>query len=183
MGTPDTDPLWDRGPDEEHDGDQLPANPGDRKHGTEPGRSQSRLIRLAWKPEPIEPPTVDPELPEMPWPERCAEAIRYAFLVAEHWLSRQGVLREWLRLTLWVGVALLAATLLVVPPVTMLLRGVVECSGLIEKTVSSITATVMGLPPIVIAIGSILIGARLLNRRWQTCRSRRRFQDQDDPYG
>ena len=89
-----------------------------------------------------------------------------------------------LRLNLWVGIALLAAALLVVPPVTVLLRGVAEWSGLIETTVSSITATVMGLPPIVIAISSVLIGAKLLTRRWQTRRSRRRYQqhDQNDPY-
>jgi hypothetical protein len=184
MQASNDDPLWDRDTDDEPDSDGLAMNPGDRKIVTGSQRPRLRVIRWVWNPEPIEPPTVDPELPKMPWPERCAEAIRYAFLRAEHWLSRQGVLREWLRLNLWVGVALLAAALLVVPPVTILLTGAAVWSGLIETTVTNITATVMGLPPIVIAISSVLIAAKLLTRRWQTRRSRRRYQnhEQNDPY-
>ena len=191
MGTPDTGPLWDGDPDDLEDGqgDQndrrgggLTESPGGRKPETSPGRSQPRLIRRAWSPEPVERPAVDPELPGMPWPERCAEAIRYAALRAEHWLSRQGVLREWLRLTLWAGIALLAAALLVVPPATMLLRGVAEWSGLVESIVLNVTSTVMGLPPIVIAVGSALLAARLLGRRWHSRRGRRRYHDPDDPY-
>ena len=119
----------------------------------------------------------------MPWPERCAEAIRYAFLAAEHWLSRQGVLREWLRLNVLIGIALLAAALLIVPPVTLLLEGVASWAGLVETTMSSITATVLGLPPIVIAAGSLLIGAKLLSRSWQRRKRRPRgYPDHHDPY-
>jgi hypothetical protein len=184
MQASDDDLLLDRDPDDGPDGDGLAENPGNPKRKTGSQRSHQRVIRWVWNPEPIKSPTVDPELPKMPWPERCAEAIRYAFLRGEHWLSRQGVLREWLRINLWVGVALLAASLLVVPPVTMLLTGVAEWSGLIETTVLNVTATVLGLPPIVIAIGTLLIAARLLTRRWQARRSRRRYQnhEQNDPY-
>jgi hypothetical protein len=181
MQTPENDPLFDGDRDE----DQLPANPSRRSGEEEPKRFQLELIRQAWKPQPIERPKIDPDLPKMPWPERCAEVIRYAFLGAEHWVSRHGVLREWLRINLWVGVCLLAAALLVVPPVTMLLEGVAEWAGLVENIVSSIVATVMGLPPIVIAISSVLILAKVLSRQWQRRRSRRRYQHQDpnDPYG
>ena len=188
MGTPDNGALWDRDPDDVEDdqddqcGGGLSEITGGRKPETRPARSHSPLIRRAWKPEPVERPAVDPELPGMPWPERCAETIRYAALRAEHWLSRQGALREWLRLTVWAGIALLAAALLVVPPVTMLLRGVAEWSGLVETTVLNVTSTAMGLPPIVIAVGSVLLAARLLGRRWQSRRSRRRYHDPDDPY-
>ncbi|MFT4549025.1 MAG: hypothetical protein ACI8XO_000281 [Verrucomicrobiales bacterium] len=182
MQTPEEDPLWD-GDLEGSDENQLPANTS-RPHdgGDGPKRFQLELIRKAWKPEPIEKPTIDPELPKMHWPERCAEAIRYAFLTAEHWISRHGVLREWLRLNLWVGVALLAAALLVVPPVTMLLEGVAEWASLIESTTSNVVATVMGLPPIVIAISSVLILIKVLSLRWQRRKRRRGYQDQNDPY-
>ena len=79
MGTPDTSPLWDGDPHDLEDGqgDQidrcgggLAESPGGRKPETSPGRSQPRLIRRAWSPEPVERPAVDPELPGMPWPER-----------------------------------------------------------------------------------------------------------------
>jgi hypothetical protein len=183
MGTPDTGPLWDRDPGDGPCGDQLPENTAGRGREAAPGRPRLRLVRRVWRPGPVGPPEVDPGLPGMPWPERCAEAIRYAALRAEHWLSSQGVLREWLRLTLWAGIALLAAALLVVPPATLILEGVASWAGLIEATMSSINATVMGLPPIVIATGSVLLAARLLNRRWHTRRGQRRSRDQDDPYG
>ena len=183
MQTPEDDPLWDRDPDRD-DQSQLPAETSDPKKADEPKRLKLELVRQAWKPEPIEQPSVDPQLSGMPWPERCAEAIRYAFLAAEHWLSRHGVLREWLRLNLWVGVALLAAALLVVPPVTMLLEGVAEWSSLVESTSSNVVATVMGLPPIVIAISSVLIAIKLLSRSWQRRKRRQRgYHDPHDPYG
>jgi len=183
MQTPEDDPLWD-GDREEGDENQLPASTS-RPHvgGEEPKRLQLELIRKAWKPEEIEKPTIDPELPKMPWPERCAEAIRYAFLAAEHWISRHGVLREWLRLNLWVGVALFAAALLVVPPITMLLEGVAEWASLVESTSSNVVATVMGLPPIVIAISSVLILIKVLSRSWQRRKRRRGYHDPNDPYG
>ena len=130
---------------------------------------------------PVERPSVDPDLPKMPWPERCAEAVRYAFLAAERWLSPQGVLREWLRLNLWVGIGLLAAALLVVPPVTMLLEGAAEWAGLVRTTAANITATVMGLPPVVIAISTALIAFKLLHRRWRQRRPRG-HRDPDDHY-
>ena len=78
---------------------------------------------------------------------------------------------------------LLAAALLVVPPVTMLLEGVAEWAGLVESTSSNVVATVMGLPPIVIAISSVLIAAKLLSRSWQRRKRRHRgYQDPNDPY-
>jgi hypothetical protein len=182
MQTPENDPLFDGDRDE----DQLPADTSHRS-GEEPKRFHLELIRQAWKPQPIERPTIDPDLPTMPWPERSAEVIRYAFFGAEHWISRRGFLREWVRTNLWVGVCLLAAALLVVPPVTMLLKGVAEWAALVENIVSNITTTVMGLPPIVIAISSVLILAKVLSRQWQRRRSRQRYQHQDqdpnDPYG
>jgi len=192
MRAPESEPLWDDDPDEEsdehggrdghdgRDGRQLPASPAGQ--GPRDAGRKFELVRHVWKPKPIPPPTVDPELPSMPWPERCAEAIRYAFLAAEHWLSRHGVLREWLRLNLWVGVGLLAAALLIVPPVTMLLQGVAEWSSLVESATSNVVATVMGLPPIVIAISSVLVAARLLTRSWQRRKRRRGYHDPNDPY-
>ena len=178
----DPDTLWDRDPDEEQDEPQVQPPPGLRTHEPLSRRRRRGLLDHLWKPRPIERPTIDAELESMPWPERCAEAICYAFLLAEHWLSRQGVLREWLRLNVWVGVALLAAALLIVPPVTLLLEGVAGWAGLVQMSVSSITATVLGLPPIVIAISSGLIAAKLLSRSWQRRKRRPDYPDQHNPY-
>ena len=166
MPASDEDQFWEN--EDDNSEDHLPAPTGGELQvkADQPHR-QLELVRKAWRPAPIRKPEVDRDLPDMPWPERCAEAIRYAFLVVEHWLSEQGVLREWIRLNLWVGIGLLAAALLVVPPITLLLEGVAEWSDLVETTTLNVTSTVMGLPPIVIAISTLLIVIKLLSRSWQ----------------
>ncbi len=174
MQPPDTDTDgWDADPEMP---DNLPVS--DPRSRTE--ESSGRLVRRVWRPDPVDHPEVDADLPKLPWPERCAEAIRYAFLSAEHWLSPKGVLREWLRVSLWIGVSLLAAALLVVPPVTLLLEGAVEWTGLVSATASNIVATVTGLPPVVIALGSLFIGYRLLRRHLARRRQQRGYRE--DPY-
>ena len=180
----DPDPLWDSDPSEEQNQSQLGDRPSTTASHETVGRPRRRgLIHYLWKPRPIKQPTIDPALPKLPWPERCAEALRFTFLRAEHWLSRQGVLREWLRLNLWFGIALLAAAVLIVPPVTLLLEGVASWAGLVETTMSSVTATVMGLPPIVIAASSLLIGTKFLTTRWRRRkRHHRGYPDHHDPY-
>ena len=126
MRTPDEDPGWDGAGDSPVRDLQAAARTGLAK--------PTGLVRAAWDPEPVDPPQIDRDLPGLPWPERSAESIRFTALSTEHWLSRRGVLREWLRLNLWVGTALLALALLVVPPVTMLLEGTAEWSELIRAT-------------------------------------------------
>jgi hypothetical protein len=180
MPANDKDPFWNDADEHGDSEDHLPAPAGgDLQVRPDQPQRQFDLVRKAWRPTPIEKPQIDRDLPGMPWPERCAEAIRYAFMVAEHWLSQQGVLREWIRLNLWVGVGLLVTALLIVPPVTLLLEGVAEWSELIERSALNVTSMVMGLPPIVIAVSTLLIVIRLLSRSWQRRRQRRGYQGQD----
>ena len=49
------------------------------------------------------------DLHHLTWPERSAEVLRFTGLRIEHWLSRGGWLREWIRLNLWVAVILTVA--------------------------------------------------------------------------
>ena len=175
MRAPDEDPGTD-------DAGDLPVR--DLQAAARTGlASPTGLARAAWDPEPVDPPQVDRGLPGLPWPERSAESIRFATLSAEHWLSRRGVLREWVRLNLWAGVALLAFALLVVPPVTMLLEGTAQWSALVKTTALNVAAAAAGLPPVVIAVGAAVIAIKLLRRGWLRRRSQRRYQDGGDPYG
>lgn len=112
MQTPYPEPDDDRPPNDPR------SLPGPRH------RPALKLARRMWDPAPVPKPVIDPDLDQLGWPERCAEVVRHALLSVEHWLSRGGWLREWIRLNLWLAVVLIAATVLVIPPVTALLDGV-----------------------------------------------------------
>ena len=178
----DDDDTSERLPDVEGGGAQGPPTAGTPEEDslTRSKRSTMQLIKRVWRAEPVPRPSIDPDLGNLPWPERCAEAIRYAFLTGERWISGRGGLREWIRINLWVGVGLLAIALLVVPPITMLLEGVSIWAGLVHDTVSAITATIMVLPPVVIAIAALWISFRVLRRNWHARQRRRRFEEPDD---
>lgn len=68
-----------------------------------------------WQPHPVPPPRVDPELPDLSAPCRAAETLRFWLFKLEHFVSPGGALRELVRLTLFVSLALLAPCLLVLP--------------------------------------------------------------------
>ena len=195
---PDTEACdpWADGPDDE-DGDDLdtgaddsgdtgivgadrsPREPGGTTAITDRRDAPLRMADRVWSPVPVERPHVDRELLRMPWPERAAEVIRYSVLRVERWLSPNGALREWVRLNLRVGVIALTLALLLVPPVSMLLRGTAEWSSLLKSTLLNVSDTVMGMPPIVIAMAGLLIGARFFQKRWQGRRRRGAYRERD----
>lgn len=129
-------------------------------------RPESGLALRVWDPKPVPEPRVDPDLPELPWPARSAEVIRYGLARAEHWLSPGGLLREWLRLNLWGALVLSAAAVLVVPAVTAVLKGAVTWSALGADIVANVTSAALKLPPVVLAAACLWLGYRLLRRHW-----------------
>ncbi|CAN5151378.1 hypothetical protein BH23VER1_BH23VER1_32590 [soil metagenome] len=123
------------------------------------------LARRAWNPRPVEPPVISPEIREMPWPERSAEVIRYTALRTEHWLSGGGLLREWIRLNLWLAVILTVASFLV-PPATAVLEGAAEWTALAATIVDNVTRAVLRLPPIVLGLATLFLLVKLAQRHW-----------------
>ena len=98
-----------------------------------------RLLALRhWKPQELEPPKVDPELPQLTAVERSAEVFRFTALSTEHWLSPKGYLREWLRFNARVFMLLLIPTLLVVPLITFTLCQFMTWAALLAATSASI---------------------------------------------
>ena len=53
--------------------------------------------------------------------ERAAEVMRYSALKTEHWLSPNGLLREWMRLNILAALFIGIPALIIVPVVTYLL--------------------------------------------------------------
>lgn len=135
------------------------------------------MTRYLWSPSPIQSPQIDPDLHVLSWPERTAEVIAFTFLSIEYWVSKGGVLREWLRLNLWIAVILTLVSVLLVPPITALLEAGVEWTALGGRVVGNITDTVLKLPPIVLAIATLLIVAKIIQRQWLKRRRPRGHRD------
>ena len=150
----------------------------------QPARPVLQLALRIWNPKPVPKPSITPDLERLGWPERCAEVVCHALLGVEHWLSRGGWLREWIRLNLWIAVVLIVVALLVVPPVTAVLEGVRDWTGLLGATVANINTAVATLPPIVLALATGFLVVKLIQRqralRQSQSQSQRRHDH--DPY-
>ena len=144
----------------------------------QPARPVFQLARHVWNPTPVPKPVFPTDLEQLSWPERSAEVVCHAFLRMEHWLSRGGWLREWIRLNLWIAVVLIVATLLVIPPVTAVLKGVRDWTSLLGATVVNINVAVATLPPIVLALATGFLVVKLIQRQRSLRRPQRR-QDYD----
>jgi len=90
-------------------------------------------IREWFKPTPIEPPTVDPEFPEMSGLERSAESVRFNLLSLEYWLSASGRLRTWMRNNMLLASLLSVPVLIVMPLVGLLLWQLVLWIGMLAS--------------------------------------------------
>jgi len=137
----------------------------DQLIATEPkSRPVTALVRSVWQPVPIRPPRIDPHLPGLHWPERAAEVTRFTLLRFEHWISPSGWLREWIRACLWLAVVLIVAAVLIVPPVTALLEGVRDWTGLVSATMTNVNTAISAMPPIVLALATAFLAVRLIRR-------------------
>ncbi len=120
-------------------------------------------IKAHWQPKPIQPPEVDPSLPHLNALQRAVEALRYTFLSFEHWMSPNGKMREYTRLTSIVAFLLLVPAVLVFPIVTLILgevAGWVTSLALISRSLVmiplAILATIILCKPIVVVTRALL---------------------------
>jgi hypothetical protein len=79
------------------------------------------LHRMGWNPQPLLQPELDPGFTHLNGPQRMVEAICSFVLSAEHWISSDGVLREWLRVMLRIGLIILCPVLAFMPTITFAL--------------------------------------------------------------
>jgi hypothetical protein len=113
-------------------------------------------VKTWWRPQPLEPPRVDPELPELNPLQRSAESLRYSTLKTEYWISAGGTLREWLRLNCWVSIFLGIPALIVVPVITFLLNQFTTWTALLVQIAKNLVIF-----PIIAVLAIALITAVL----------------------
>lgn len=126
-----------------------------------------------WSPNPVYKPVIDSDLPHLNWPERSVEVLVYSVLSFEHWLSPKGLLREWFRLNLAIAVVLMVCAVVLVPSVTIVLQGVAEWTSLSAEVAENVTTTLKALPPIMLALASLVMLFKIIQRYWQS----RRYDD------
>ena len=76
---------------------------------------------VVWQPKAIERPRIHRAFLTLPAIERSAAVLMHSLLKAEHWLSPNGRLRQWVRLNILAALFIGVPALIVVPIVTYLL--------------------------------------------------------------
>ncbi|OAI56744.1 hypothetical protein AYO49_00515 [Verrucomicrobiaceae bacterium SCGC AG-212-N21] len=120
-----------------------------------------------WRPEPLDPPKVDPEILQLSGPERAAEVVRYSVFSAEFWLSPKGNLREWLRFNTKVASMLFVPALLVVPLITFTLGQFKTWIDLLVATTTGMVLFPLSALLVVGLISAVVYLARSFSRRHQ----------------
>jgi hypothetical protein len=140
----------------------------------------TRLALSLWKPEPLPEPDIDPDMLELPWPERSAEVTRHFVLSAERWVSPSGWLREWVRINVRLAVAFAATALLVVPTVSALLAGAADWTSLVAEAIGNTVGAAMKLPPVILGAIALVVLVRWLRSRRLIGRERKRQGHRED---
>lgn len=153
---------------------ELGLSESEEVETTHLGERRSSVLRQVWDPQVLPKPEIDPELHQLDWPERCAEVLRYTLLELEHWLSHKGILREWIRLNLYLAVILSVGALMVIPPLTAVMEGVSDFSILLDSIVENIMNAALKLPPVVIGLATLFLLVYCLIRFWRIRRGRGR---------
>ena len=134
-------------------------------------RRARHFVLRHWEPQPLDPPTVDPELPHLTPVERSTEVLRHCILSLEYWLSPKGALRAWIRFNLRIAAILAVPALLVVPLITFALRQINTWVTQVVQSTSSFIMFPLSALLIVGLISALLALSRsLLRQRQQTRR-------------
>ncbi|MCX6980703.1 MAG: hypothetical protein NTV08_08125 [Verrucomicrobia bacterium] len=121
-------------------------------------------IRASWQPQPISPPTVDPDLPHLSPIERSSEVLRFQLLRLEYALSSGGTLREYLKFNLRLAAVLAIPAFLVAPIITFALGQVAAWSAFLLATVVNFLLTLLALIAIAAILSGVLFVVRFLRR-------------------
>jgi len=129
--------------------DMHPTRQSDQQVSQKP----SLRSEITWEPKPILKPEVDPDLPELSWPERSAEVLRYSFQRLEYWVSPSGVIREWFRLVFKVFLMLAIPAFLLCPVVTFVFLQVETWTAALLAIVLNLLKTALA----VVALGGLIV--------------------------
>ncbi len=78
-------------------------------------------LKLEWNPKPISAPQPDENLAHLNGTQRMVESIRFFLLTTEHWISADGILREWLRMMLKLFILVTCPIVIFMPTVAFAL--------------------------------------------------------------
>ena len=121
---------------------------------------------VVWQPKPIERPRIDRSFLKLTPIERSAEVLRYSLLKAEHWLSPNGRLREWLRLNILAALIIGIPALIVVPIVTYLLGQFATWTVFLVKVARNLVLFIAyALASVAMISGAVMFGRSRMRKR------------------
>lgn len=127
-----------------------------------PDASLQETKPSAWlRPSPVPPPRVDPGLTTLSAIERSAEVLRYTARCGEHWISPEGLLREWLRHILRLTTAVAIPAVFMAPLITLLLGRLLSWTATAVQIANNISEI-----PAKLSSGMFLLGVGYLIVRW-----------------
>jgi hypothetical protein len=112
----------------------------------------AKAFQRAWKPVPVPPPEVDPQLTALPLIQRSAEVLRYKILQLEYAVSPEGALRGWFKLNVLLFLLIGIPAVLFVPVITLILGSLAVWTDFLANAVMNILRALVGL----LAIGAII---------------------------
>ena len=119
---------------------------------------------VVWRPKAIGAPKLQRSFLKLPPIQRAAEVLRYSLLKAEHWLSPQGRLREWMRLNILAALFIGVPALIIVPILTYLLGEFATWMLFLAEAARNL----------VLFIGYLLAGVAMISAALMFVRSRMR---------
>jgi len=118
--------------------------------------------KLEWNPQPVTAPAVDPRLKELSGSQRVIESIRFFALSAEHWISADGILREWLRVMCKLGVLIICPLVIFMPTVTFALWQIALWVAFLVAITNSLILFPLGALAAITLCGTLVIVVRAL---------------------
>jgi hypothetical protein len=122
--------------------------------------------RIAWATQriPLSAPLITHNLTDLAAAPRVAEVLRYKILYLEFFVAPKGSLRVWLRLNLLLAIVLAIPTILVVPVVTWLMRGVATISEFILVATTNLLLASLAALGVAIVLSLLIMVVSAMSR-------------------
>lgn len=125
-----------------------------------------RACCACWNPRPVSQPQPPANLQALPFLERATVGSIYAFLCLEYSISKNGGLREWIKLNILLAITAGIPVLLLLPVICLLAGQLYELSFSLQQIVTAIFYTVLyGLGTVALLTAAGIIWRSLSHNR------------------
>jgi hypothetical protein len=121
-------------------------------------------LKLGWNPQAISAPKVDDDLGNLNGVQRTVESVRFFALTVEHWISNDGVLREWLRIMLKIALVIVCPLAIFMPTLSFALWQIAVWTAFLVVITQNLVLFPLTALAALTLIGALVITLRSLMR-------------------